>query len=126
MKYILFFFLTFPALACSELGPMEFKPKPETLTKCGKMATQYALEFARTMISIESKDKNYSGPKELKAPARGAPRPYRALAPKGGTKQMGFNVSLDHDKWECNFCVDFMMLGEDCRVTSITKFMCAN
>lgn len=126
MKIFLFFLFSLPAFACSELGQMDFKASPGLLTSCGKQATQYALDFSKTMISLESKMKDYRGPKELKVPARSAPKVYRALAPKGGSKQIGFNVGLDGDKFECNFCVDFVVEGDNCRIASITKFMCAN
>jgi hypothetical protein len=126
MKFIFLALLTFPALACSELGPQEFKPTAEVLTKCGKFATQYALDFSKTMISIESKMKDYRGPKVLNVPPRGAPVLYQALAPKGGSKKIGYNVGLDGDKFECNFCVDFMLDGDNCRIVTITKSMCAN
>lgn len=126
MKFLFLALLSLPALACSELGPQEFKPKPEVLTKCGKVATQYALDFSKTMIAVESKEKDYRGPKTLAVPPRGAPVMYRALAPKGGSRMIGYNVGLDGDKFQCNFCVDFMMDGDNCRIVNITKSMCAN
>lgn len=128
MKFLFLALFTFPAFACSEMGPMEFKAKPEVINKCRITAEQYAMDFAKTMISVESKMKDYRGPKTLalQDKTKGGTVQYRALAPKGGSKMIGFNVSLDGDKFECNICVDFMMDGDNCRIVNITKSMCAN
>ncbi len=45
MKFIFLILFAFPSIACSELGPMELKVKPESLMKCGKLATGYAVDL---------------------------------------------------------------------------------
>ncbi len=118
MKYFLLCLLAFPALACSELGPMEFQAKPETVMKCGKLATAYAVDFSRSMLSHEAKK---NAPAKLSPPARGAPSLFHTLK---SSHLMGYNVSLTDGKNECTFCVDLVLEGENCRIQSIQKFMC--
>lgn len=110
------------------MGPQQFKVKPESLKKCQALATLYAMDFAKSVIAQEQKEKNYNGPKTL-SPS-GIPSNYRALKSPGSSPLLGFNVSLDgpekKNQWQCNYCVDFSVNDkEECRIQSITRFMCA-
>ncbi len=128
MKFILFFLFTLPVFGCSELGPQDFKVKPETKMKCGKIAIQSALDFARSQIAQEIKKKDYQGPKSFAAPANTTQVMYKAQKRAGNSRLIGFNVGLDSaDKWECNYCVDFSLdEKENCKVETIVRAMCAN
>ncbi len=118
MKFIFLMLFSFPVFACSELGPMEFKIKPETKLKCGKLASAYAVDFSRSMLTQEPKK---NGPTKLSLPAKEVPSVFHALK---ASKLLGYNVSLTDGKNECTFCVDLVLEGENCRIQSIQKFMC--
>ncbi len=128
MKYlILLMMVSFPAFACSELGIQNFKVKPEAMKKCEALATHYAMDFAKSIIAQEQKEKNYQGPKTLSPTGT---TNYKAVKGNGFTPILGFNVSLDgpeaKNKWQCNYCVDLTINEkEECRIQSITRFMCA-
>ena len=128
MKFIIFFLISFPVFACTEIGPQDFKVKPETNIKCGKLAIQYAMDFARSQIAQEIKIKDYRGPKTLAPSATSPSVMYKQQKRTGNSRLIGFNVSLDSpDKFECNYCVDFSIDDkENCRIESIVKAMCAN
>lgn len=120
--------MNFPVFACTEMGPQDFEIKADTNAKCGKIAIQYAMDFARSQISQESKNKDYRGPKTL-APSSTSPSVnYKKQKRNGNSRLIGYNVSLDSpDKFECNYCVDFSLDDkENCRIESVVKAMCAN
>lgn len=115
------------SIACSEAGPHDFDISQNVQTSCGKIALEYAKDFAQLMVKTEKEDKTYQGPDGKFHPSKVNPTLYTTQKRSGNSNIIGFNVGLDSkNKWACNFCV-VMTLDEkgSCRIESINKHMCA-
>lgn len=113
--------------ACSETGPMEFEVSPAETKECGKIATKYATQFAKTIVRIEGANRSFRVPKGELFPAKGSPSLYVAKHRVGKPNLIGFNVGIDSkDKWECNYCVEMSLEEGSCKVESVRKDKCAH
>ena len=115
------------SMACSEAGPHDFDVSPGMQNTCGKIALQYALQFAKTIVNIEKNETGYDGPLSGFTPEKALPGLYTTQKRTGNSKLIGFNVGLNSkNKWECNFCVD-MAVDEkgNCKIETIRRHMCA-
>ena len=115
------------SFACSELGQIDFQLVPKKNEMCAKLAKQFAIEFANSIVKIEKKQGTYDGPQGGFKFNKSIPAVYTAKKRVGNSNLIGFNVGLNSkNKWECNYCVNMTLDSNDhCTIDSIQKFMCS-
>ncbi|MBL7714158.1 MAG: hypothetical protein JNL01_01745 [Bdellovibrionales bacterium] len=114
------------AWACSESSVKDFEVPQNVWSVCAETAKKYALGFAENMVKIEKSDKGYLGPVGGWSHEKSAPPLYVTKNRSGNSQLIGYNVGLTaKNHWQCNFCVDFALDGQKCRIEAVRKHMCA-